>query len=148
MTGRSETEGAFKNRCANAQRILASLTGYFISRISFEAFSEEDSVEITMRDVPTKPDVVISLADLRYVSLSKPPEISGCFIDAISLTHLPVMPHPWPEDAGGLVSRFNGLNELAWLRIRGPAELDVVASIVTVYTAMSDAEAGQIKTPN
>ncbi|MCX4632310.1 hypothetical protein [Streptomyces sp. NBC_01443] len=148
MTGRSETESAFKNRCANAERMLASLTGYSISRISFEAFNEDDSMEITMRDGPTKPDVVISLSDLRYVAVSKPPEISGCFIDAISLTHLPEMPHPWPEDAAGRVGRFNGLNELAWLRISGPAEVDVVASILTVYTAMSDDEAEQISTPS
>ncbi|MFD7757622.1 hypothetical protein [Streptomyces sp. NPDC059757] len=104
-------------------------------------------MEITMRAGPTRPDVVISLSDLRYVAVSKPPEISGCFIDAISLTHLPVMPHPWPEEAAARVSRFNGLNELAWLRISGPAEVDVVASSVTVYTAKSDDEAEQIRTP-
>ncbi|MCX5380356.1 hypothetical protein [Streptomyces sp. NBC_00091] len=105
-------------------------------------------MEITMRDGPTRPDVVISLSDLRHVAVSKPPEISGCYIDAISLTHLPVMPHPWPQDAADRVVRFNGLNELAWLRISGPAEVDVVASIVTVYTAMSDDEAEQIRTPS
>ncbi|WP_329378558.1 hypothetical protein OG625_10290 [Streptomyces sp. NBC_01351] len=147
MTGRRETASAFKNRCANSERTLASLTGYFISRISFEAFNEDDSMEITLRDGPMKPDVVISLSDVRYAAVSKPPEISGCFVDAISLTHLPVMPHPWPEDAVGLVGRFNGLNELARLRIDGPAEVDVVASIVTVYTAMSDDEAERIGTP-
>ncbi|MGC0342343.1 hypothetical protein RKD20_007377 [Streptomyces sp. SLBN-8D4] len=31
--------------------------------------------------------------------------------------------------------------ELAWLRIVGPVEVDDVASIVTVYSAMSDDEA-------
>jgi hypothetical protein len=81
---------------------------------------------------------VISLSNLRYVSVSKPPEISGCFIDAISLIHLPKTPHPWPEDAAGRVGRFDGLCELAWLRILGPAEVDVVASILTIYTAISD----------
>ncbi|WP_328622843.1 hypothetical protein [Streptomyces sp. NBC_00354] len=40
------------------------------------------------------------------------------------------------------------MNELAWLRISGPAEVDVVASILTVYTAMSDDEAEQISTPS
>jgi hypothetical protein len=33
------------------------------------------------------------------------------------------------------------LPELAWLRITGPTEVDVIASILTVYTAMSDDEA-------
>ncbi|MFC8824169.1 hypothetical protein ACFT9I_02285 [Streptomyces sp. NPDC057137] len=51
------------------------------------------------------------------------------------------MPHPWPDDAIGRVHRFDGLSELAWLRIVGPAEVEAIASIVTVYTAMSDDEA-------
>jgi hypothetical protein len=40
-----------------------------------------------------------------------------------------------------MVGRFGGLPELAWLRIVGPVEVDDVASIVTVYSAMSDDEA-------
>jgi hypothetical protein len=31
--------------------------------------------------------------------------------------------------------------ELAWLRIVGPTEVDVIASTVTIYTALSDDEA-------
>jgi hypothetical protein len=40
-----------------------------------------------------------------------------------------------------------GLSELAWLRIIGPTEVDVIASIVTVYTAMSDDEASRNRPP-
>ncbi|MFF4563648.1 hypothetical protein [Streptomyces sp. NPDC001435] len=141
MTDPSESEGAFRNRCANTARTLAPLVGYFISRISFEAFNEDDSLEITLREGPSKPDVVISLSGLYYATVSKPPEISGCFVDEISLAHLPRTPHPWPEGAAGRVGRFDGLSELAWLQIIGPAEVDVIAAIVTVYTAMSDDEA-------
>ncbi|UXY25505.1 hypothetical protein [Streptomyces sp. HUAS TT20] len=78
MTDPSESEGAFRNRCANTARVLAPLVGYFISRISFEAFDEDDSPEITLREGPSKPDVVISLSGLSYATVSKPPEISGC----------------------------------------------------------------------
>lgn len=51
------------------------------------------------------------------------------------------MPQLWPDEAAGMVRRFGGLPELAWLRIVGPIEVDVVASIVTIYSAMSDDEA-------
>ena len=78
---------------------------------------------------------MISLSNLRYVSVAKPLEISGSFIDAIFLIHLPKMPPQWPADAADRVGRFDGLCELAWLRILGPPEVDVVASIVTIYTA-------------
>ncbi|MFD9082599.1 hypothetical protein ACFYYM_30850 [Streptomyces erythrochromogenes] len=79
MTARNGAESAFKNRCATTERMPRELTGYFIGRISLEA--------------------------------------------------------------------FNGLHALAWLRIGGPAEVDVVASTVTVYTAMSDVEAERIRMP-
>ncbi|GJF34991.1 hypothetical protein KNE206_76910 [Kitasatospora sp. NE20-6] len=138
MTDSSGVRDAFKNRCANAASTLAPCVGYFISRISFDAFTEEDSLEITLREGPWKPEVVVSLSNLHHVSVDKPPQIVGSFIDEISLVHLPKLPHPWPADAIDRVRRFDGLCELAWLRITGPVEIDAVASIVTVYTAMSD----------
>ncbi|MFI2206998.1 hypothetical protein ACH47Z_41135 [Streptomyces sp. NPDC020192] len=141
MTDATEHEDAFKNRVANAARTLSACAGYFIDRISFDAFAQEDSMEIALRGGPWKPDVVISLSNLHQVSVAKGPELSGSFIDEISLIHLPKMPHPWPDDAIGRLPRFGGLSEFAWLRIIGPAEVEAIASIVTVYTAMSDAEA-------
>ena len=138
MTDETETRDAFKNRCANAARTLSSCVGYSISRISFDVFAEEDSLEITLREGPWKPDVVISLSNLHHVSVDKPPQIGGSFIDEISLIHLPAPPHPWPADTVDRVRRFDGLCELAWLRIVGPAEIEAVASIVTIYTATSD----------
>ncbi|MEU9539191.1 hypothetical protein [Streptomyces mirabilis] len=100
-----------------------------------------DSLEIILRKGPASPDVLIELSNLHYISVSKPPEISGCFIDAISLIHLPKTPRPWPGDAAGRVRRCDGLPELAWLRVLGPTEADVMASIVTVCTAVSDDKA-------
>lgn len=141
MADHSEAESTFKNQCESAARTLAPLVGHFIDRVSFAAFNDDDSLEIALWAGPSKPDVVISLGGLRYVMVSKPPEISGCFVDEISLIHLPTTPHPWPEDAVGRVVRFDGLSELAWLRIIGPAEVDVMASIVTVYVAVGDGTA-------
>ncbi|MFF2580646.1 hypothetical protein [Streptomyces goshikiensis] len=145
MTDRTEARDAFKNRCTNAARTLASCVGYSISRISFDGFAEEDSLEITLREGPWKPDVIICLSNLHHVSIDKPPQIAGSFIDEISLIHLPVLPHPWPADTTDRVRRFDGLCELAWLRIAGPAEVDAVAPIVTVYTAMSDDRASTVQ---
>lgn len=145
MTDTTEAHDAFKNRCTNAARTLAECVGYTISRISFDAFAEEDSLEITLREGPWKQDVVISLSNLHHVSVDKPPQIAGSFIDEISLIHLPVLPHSWPADATDRVRRFDGLCELAWLRIVGPVEVEAAASIVTVYTAMSHDPASTVQ---
>lgn len=141
MTGLNQAEDAFRNRCASAARLLAPFAHHFIARVSFEAQDDEESLEITLRDGPSKPEAIISLAGLRHVGLSKGPGLSGCFVDAISVIHLPRTPLPWPEEAAAFVRRFDGLEELVWLRLVGPAEIDVVASIMTVYVAMSDDEA-------
>lgn len=125
--------------------MLAPCVGYFISRISFDAFAEEDSLDVTLRVGPWKPDVVIALSGLRHIAVDMSPPIDGSFVDEISLIHLPKLPHPWPADAAGRVRRFDGLCELVWLRIIGPAEIDAVASIVTVYTAMSDDQASTVQ---
>ncbi|WP_328743979.1 hypothetical protein OHT57_01510 [Streptomyces sp. NBC_00285] len=145
MTDTTEARDAFKNRCANAARTLVSCVGYSISRISFNVFAEEDSLEIALREGPCKPDVVISLSNLHHLSVDKCPPLDGNFIDEISLIHLPALPNPWPADAADRVRRFDGLCELAWLRIVGPAEVDAVASILTVYTAMSDDRASTVR---
>ncbi|WP_457028619.1 hypothetical protein [Kitasatospora sp. P5_F3] len=90
---------------------------------------------------------MISLSNLHHVSVAKPPQIAGSFIDEISLIHLPKLPHTWPADAARGVRRFDGLSDLAWLRIVGPAQVDAIGSIVTVYTAMSDDQASTIQIP-
>ncbi|WP_329260860.1 hypothetical protein OIE43_35540 [Streptomyces pseudovenezuelae] len=140
MIDTTEADGAFQNRCANAARALAPCVGHVVHRIAFDAFPEADSLEITLRAGPHRSDVVISLGGVRYVSVAKDSDVEG-FVDEISLMHLPRTPWPWPAETAAMVGRFGGLPELAWLRIVGPVEVDVVASIVTVYSAMSDDEA-------
>ena len=146
MTQATEREDPFKNRVTNAARMLSACAGYFIDRVSFDAFAQEDILEVALREGPWKPDVVIELSNLHLVSVAKGPQLSGSFIDEISLIHLPKMPHPWPDDAIGHLHRFGGLSALAWLRIIGPAEVEAIASNVTVYTAMSDDEASAHQT--
>ena len=85
----------FKNRCANAARTLASCVGYFIHRIAFDALPEDDSLEITLREGPHMPDVVISFANVHHVSVAKGADLHG-FVDEISLVHLPKSHAPGP----------------------------------------------------
>lgn len=120
--------------------MLAPCVSYFVERISFGTVDDGDCVDVFLREGPHKPDIVISLTYLHHVETAEPTEVWGSFIDEILLDHLPRMPHAWPADAIGLVDRSAELPELVRLRIGGPSEVDVIASALTVYTAMSDDE--------
>ncbi|MFJ3304700.1 hypothetical protein ACIPSA_16550 [Streptomyces sp. NPDC086549] len=115
---------------------------YFVERVSVGAVDDGDCVDVFLREGPHKPDVVVSLTYLHYVDTPEPAEVWGSFIDEILLDHLPRLPHAWPADAIGLVERSAELPELVRLRIVGPSQVDVVASCLTVYTALSDDETG------
>ncbi|MFI6735126.1 hypothetical protein ACIBI9_19545 [Nonomuraea sp. NPDC050451] len=93
--------------------------------------------EIMLRHGPHQPDITISLAGLHHLSIDKPPESSGCFLDEASVVHLPASPAPWPDGFDG-VRRHPGLPELAWIRLIGPMEIEIVASLLTVFSALSD----------
>ncbi|MFG2454999.1 hypothetical protein ACGFSG_37140 [Streptomyces sp. NPDC048512] len=84
---------------------------------------------------------MISLAYLHHVETGDSVAVRGSFIDEILVEYLPRLPHPWPDDAIGLVDRCFDLPELVRLRIAGPSQIEVVAACLTVYTAMSDDEA-------
>ncbi|GAA1014883.1 hypothetical protein Aple_052960 [Acrocarpospora pleiomorpha] len=133
----SGTATRFENMCRNANAALASCEGYFIHRMSFDIVNDRDALEISLRRGPEWPDITISLEGLYHLSISKPPDSAACFVDEISVRHLPELPHPWP-DGFTIVRRFPGQTELALLRVVGPMEIEVVASILTVLTAMSD----------
>ncbi|MEU4538987.1 hypothetical protein AB0G15_29460 [Streptosporangium sp. NPDC023825] len=136
MSGEPGATTRFENVCRNAGMALASCEGYFVHRMSFDIVNGCDALEIGLRRGPEWPDVTISLESLYHLSISKPPESSSCFVDEISVLYLPKPPRPWPD--GVVVRRHRGLPELAVLRLVGPMEIKVVASILTVFTAMSD----------
>ncbi|BAJ32643.1 MULTISPECIES: hypothetical protein [Kitasatospora] len=141
--GRVRPADAFRNRCLNAARVLASCGDYSLQRVSLDESQEdpkENSLDVWLREGPSKPDVVISLSHPYAV---EPWEhgLTPVFIDRISLTHLPALPAPWPEEAVGRLDRTEDLPELAWLRIDGPVTIDALGQIVTLYRAQSDDEA-------
>ncbi|MGW0650121.1 hypothetical protein ACWD4T_15080 [Streptomyces umbrinus] len=141
MSDAAEAENAVRNRCLRAARMLAPCVSYFVERASFGAVDGGDCVDIFLREGPHKPDVVISLTYLHHVETGDSIAVQGSFIDEILVEYLPQLPHPWPDDAIGLIDRSFDLPELVRLRIAGPSEVDVVASCLTIYTAMSDDEA-------
>jgi hypothetical protein len=141
MSDAVEAADAFKNRCLRAARMLAPCVSYFVERVTFGAVDDGDCVDVFLREGPHKPDVVISLAYLHHVEAGDSIAVQGSFIDEILVEYLPRLPHPWPDDAIGLIDRSAALPELVRLRIAGPSEVDVVASCLTAYTAMSDDEA-------
>lgn len=137
MSGEPSATTGFENVCRNAGAALASCEGYLIHRMSFDVINGRDALEIGLRQGPEWPDITISLESLYHLSISKPPESSGCFVDEISVLHLPKPPRPWP-DGITIVRRHRGLPELALLKLVGPMEIKVVASILAVFTAVSD----------
>ena len=141
MSDAVEAEDAVKNRCLRAARVLAPCVDYFVERVSFGAVDDGDCMDVFLREGPHKPDIVISLTYLHHVETGDAFTVQGAFIDEILVEYLPQLPHPWPDDAIGLIDRSADLPELVRLRIAGPSEVDVVASCLTVYTATSDDEA-------
>jgi hypothetical protein len=81
--------------------------------------------------------VAISLRQIRYLELSKSPELGGSFIDEIKVTCLPAG-DDWPAEAEKMVWRFSGLPDLIWLEIVGPAGINVVCDQMTLTPDPSD----------
>jgi hypothetical protein len=126
-----ETE--FQRACAEAGRVLSGAEGYFVERISFGVDGDADHLDIGLRHGPGKPDILVSFTRLYHARVSKPPEASGSFADALEVVYLPRGSGSWPADAERLMQRHAGLPELLRFRLVGPTEVDVIASAVTVY---------------
>ncbi|MFI5780808.1 hypothetical protein [Nocardia sp. NPDC051570] len=136
----------FERVCYRANETLALCEGYFIHRIAFDIIEGNDALEILLRHSPHKPDITISLEGIHHLSIDKFPESSGSFLDKVSVVHLPAPPAPWPDEFATL-RRQPGLPELAWIQLIGPTQIEIIASIVTVFTALSDDAARAKPTP-
>ncbi|MCE7005935.1 hypothetical protein LWC34_24340 [Kibdelosporangium philippinense] len=126
------TGGVVGNRWEDEARALSGCVGYFIERVTVVAFGDEDSMEVALMSTrgTGKPDVIISMSGIYSLAMTKPRELGPGFVDEISLTHLPPSPESWA------IAKCQGVDhELVWVRIVGPTEVDVVASIVQVYEA-------------
>ncbi|WP_378730724.1 hypothetical protein [Nocardia brasiliensis] len=127
----------FENVCHRANETLVSCEGYFIHRVAFDIIDGGDALEILLRHSPHKPDITISLERVYLLSIDKAAESWGCSLDKASVVHLPVPPAPWPNGFTS-IRRHPGLPELARIQLIGPMEIEIVASILTVFIASSD----------
>ncbi|MFF4985568.1 hypothetical protein ACFY19_00180 [Streptosporangium saharense] len=124
----SKTEAA----CRKFQEILSSCAGGFIDAVTFSAAGTRDYLDVKLFQTPRWEVVTILFEDVLHFSMSKGTDLEGAFVDEISVSYLPRNDQPWPPGPEKLVPRFDGLPQLYWVRIIGPAMLTVIAPIMNV----------------
>jgi hypothetical protein len=124
----SEVEAA----CKSFQKVFANCKGSFIDAVAFSAIGERDYLDFKLIQTQKWELVTILLEDVRYFKINKGGDMDGVFVDQISVSYLPKIDQPWPVNAEGLVTRFNGLPELYWVQVVGPVTLSAIAAIMTV----------------
>jgi hypothetical protein len=107
------------------------LEGSFIDRVLYGASGSRDCLDVWLAREPGLGDFVLSFEVARFLSISKLEEIEQSFIDEVRVFLLP-QEGAWPEGAEQRVRRFPGLPELIWVRLIGPAEVDVISQVLTI----------------
>jgi hypothetical protein len=111
--------------------LAPQLIGGFIDRISYTAVGTRDYLDIWLVRGPDLGDVVLSFEVVRYLSIDKSDELEQSFVDEIQVSVLPET-GDWPDGAERLVRRFSGLPELLWVKLVGPAQVELVCQVSTV----------------
>ncbi|MFE5841431.1 hypothetical protein ACFQ7N_07240 [Streptomyces niveus] len=125
----------FYAACADAQSFLSGFTDEFLSDVVLRA-GESTSFHMTLRKSDGV-EAVVALEGVRCLSGGDFHALGGmALIGDIHVTHLPADGAEWPAEAAALMRTFEGLPPLVWLRLAGPLELDVIASIITVYASI------------
>lgn len=121
--------------CADAQRFLSGFTDEFLSDLVLRA-DETSLFRMTLRKSDGS-EAVVALEGVRCFSGGDLCAVDGlALIGGIHVTHLPADGAGWPAEAAALMRTFKGLPPLVWLRLTGPLELDVIASIIVVYASI------------
>lgn len=123
-----------ERECARISRMLEQCEGSFLAEVSYFAGDEGDMMEVQLAQVPQLESMEIKIGSIRYLKLDKPPGLDGLFVDKVELLYLPRLPLSWPRAAEGLVRRFEKLPELAWFRLIGPAEIQVIGERLTSFS--------------
>jgi hypothetical protein len=110
---------------------VPQLQGSFIDRVSYSAMGTRDCLDIWLIKSGGLGEAVLSVEGVRYLSIEKAHDFEQSFIDEVHISLLP-QEGDWPVGARDLVSRFDGLSELVWIRLVGPAEIEIVCQILTV----------------
>lgn len=117
--------------------MLPHCVGGFLDIVAFAALGERDQLDIKIVQTGKWPMVSLLLEDVRHVTVDKGPDIESSFIDEITLIPLLRSATTWPVEADGLVTRFDGLPDLYWLRLVGPTTITVISAIMTISTSLA-----------
>jgi hypothetical protein len=128
---------ALSGLVVSTNRILDENVGAFIDAVSFQVLADQDRFCLVLRSAPSRPDVTVVLDGVYRISVQKPPDPSGSFVDEAWVKVLPKVPKPWPGEAEGLVTRHEHLPDLIWLKVVGPTAIDVVAATIIVSVAQA-----------
>ena len=127
----------FEALCLSAKQTLGEYIGAFVESVTLVAAGTYDRLDVRLVQVPQKYEVVLSLEQVHYFLLAKPPKMGGSFLDDIAVHYLPNDGRSWPKEADGLVVPFPGLPELVYISLIGPTSLKVVAPVLVVARALS-----------
>src|SRR5579859_6013718 len=104
--------------------LAPQLIGSFIDRVAYTAMGTRDCLDVWLVRGPDLGNIVLSFETLRYLSIDKPDELEQSFVDEIQVSVLPA-DGAWPDGAERLVRRFPGLPELLWVKLVGPAQIEL-----------------------
>lgn len=111
--------------CLNSRILFDRCEGSFVDRIELQFGYDSDQFSISLVQVPEVGEVSISLRQVRYLRLDKPPQLGGSFVDEIKVTRLAAS-DDWPPEAEKMVTRFSGVPDLIWLEVIGPVSINVI----------------------
>lgn len=111
---------------------LASFQGYGLDCLSLSVIGAVDAMELSLRPMHPKPEVMLSIRDIHYFAMQRLPHDEIDFFDFEATTLAPGLPWPRELPTSGWVR--DGFPPLLWIRGRGPASFDVVAAIVSVLS--------------
>jgi hypothetical protein len=111
---------------------LESFQGYGLDALFFSVIGATDAMEISLRPLHPRPEVTLSLRDIHYFAVHRPPGDEVDFFDFEATTLIPGQ--PWPRELPAPALVVDGLPQLLWIRGSGPASFDVVAAIVSILS--------------
>lgn len=107
---------------------LSSYCGYFLESVTVAAAAGGTAAVAMSREPGER--VVPKLAQVVHVAMDSPGGWND-FIDEVSVRRLPCT-GPWPSEAQHLLQQHRNDNGLLWIRLTGPAQIEIVARTLTI----------------
>jgi|GEM_PF-5917747 len=124
-------DSSFADRCRRMNVTASGFVGAFIHRMSSVSTGRHSHVDLSLTQVPEIGDVMISMENIWYLKAEGMTAMEQSFVDGVSVTHLSA-DGDWPIEARSMATWFDGIPDLAMVRIEGPTPVDVVCSIVSI----------------